>query len=72
MIDMATSAAAYGKVEMARRRGNPIPSGWAINSDVVLSTKPEDMIEDGALLPIGSDPEHGGIRATAWRSWSIC
>ena len=60
VIDMATSAAAYGKVEMARRRGNPIPSGWAINSDGVVSTNPEDMIENGALLPIGSDREHGG------------
>jgi tetratricopeptide (TPR) repeat protein len=28
VIDMATSAAAYGKVEMARRKGDPIPSGW--------------------------------------------
>jgi len=60
VIDMATSAAAYGKVEMARRKGNPIPSGWAINSDGVVSTKPEDMIEGGALLPLGSDREHGG------------
>lgn len=60
VIDMATSAAAYGKVEMARRKGDPIPSGWAINSDGVVSTKPEDMIEGGALLPLGSDREHGG------------
>jgi LDH2 family malate/lactate/ureidoglycolate dehydrogenase len=30
VIDMATNAVAYGKVEMARRKGNPIPSGWAI------------------------------------------
>jgi malate/lactate dehydrogenase-like protein len=59
-IDMATSVAAYGKVEMARRKGNPIPSGWTINSDGVVSTKPADMIEGGALLPLGSDREHGG------------
>ena len=60
VIDMATSAVAYGKVEMARRKGNPIPSGWAINSDGAVTTKPEDMIEGGALLPLGSDREHGG------------
>src|SRR5580692_9194892 len=35
VIDMATSAAAYGKIEIAHRRGEPIPSGWAINSDGV-------------------------------------
>jgi L-2-hydroxycarboxylate dehydrogenase (NAD+) len=40
VIDMATSAAAYGKIEMARRSGNPIPSGWAIDSEGVVTTKP--------------------------------
>src|SRR3984893_8093939 len=62
VIDMATSAAAYGKVEMARRKGNPIPSGWAINSDGVVSTKPEDMIEGGAILYLGSDRIHCGCK----------
>lgn len=60
VIDMATSAATYGKIEMARRRGNPIPSGWAIDSEGVFTTKPEDMADGGALLPLGSDREHGG------------
>src|SRR5262252_2152520 len=60
VIDMATSAVAYGKVEMARRKGNPIPSGWAINSEGIVTTKPEEMVEAGALLPLGSDREHGG------------
>jgi len=60
VIDMATSAVAYGKVEMARRTGASIPSGWAINSDGVVTAKPEDMIEGGSLLPLGSDREHGG------------
>jgi len=60
VVDMATSAVAYGKVEMARRKCNRIPSGWAINSDGLVTTKPEEMIEGGALLPLGSDREHGG------------
>jgi L-2-hydroxycarboxylate dehydrogenase (NAD+) len=60
VIDMATSAATYGRIEMARRSGNPIPSGWAIDSEGVFTTKPEDMAEGGALLPLGSDREHGG------------
>src|SRR4029077_9385678 len=58
--DMATSAAAYGKVEIARRKGSPIPSGWAINGDGVVTTQPGEMIEGAALLPLGSDREHGG------------
>src|SRR5207244_8017800 len=32
VIDMATSAAAFGKIEMARRTRQAIPSGWAIDS----------------------------------------
>ena len=60
VVDMATSAAAYGKIEMAGRGGYPIPSGWAINSEGVVTTKPEEMVSGGALLPLGSDREHGG------------
>jgi L-2-hydroxycarboxylate dehydrogenase (NAD+) len=33
VIDMATSATAYGKIEIALRAGRPIPEGWAIDSD---------------------------------------
>src|SRR5215469_13572940 len=60
VIDLATSAVAYGKVEIARPTDSPIPLGWAINSDGVVTAKPEDMIEGGSLLPLGSDREHGG------------
>lgn len=60
VIDMATSAAAYGKIEMAGRGGCSIPLGWAINSEGVVTTRPEEMVSGGALLPLGSDREHGG------------
>jgi LDH2 family malate/lactate/ureidoglycolate dehydrogenase len=60
VIDMATSAAAYGKIEMARRSGNPIPPGWGIDNHGRVTTNPEQMIAGGALLPLGSDREHGG------------
>jgi L-2-hydroxycarboxylate dehydrogenase (NAD+) len=60
VIDMATSAAAYGKIEIARRRGEAIPEGWAIDSEGRDTTDPNGMIEGGALLPLGSDRERGG------------
>jgi LDH2 family malate/lactate/ureidoglycolate dehydrogenase len=60
VIDMATSAVTLGKIEMARRKGNRIPSGWAIDKEGGATTKPEDMFAGGALLPLGSDSEHGG------------
>ena len=60
VIDMATSAVAYGKIEMARRSCSSIPSGWVVDSQGHATTNPEDMVEGGALLPLGSDREHGG------------
>src|SRR6266702_4597678 len=60
VVDMATSAAAYGKIEIARRRGEPIPEGWAIDSEGRPTTNPDDMVDGGALLPLGSDRDRGG------------
>jgi L-2-hydroxycarboxylate dehydrogenase (NAD+) len=60
VIDMATCAAAYGKIEMARRRGHPIPQGWGIDNQGRGTTNPDDIVAGGALLPLGSDRERGG------------
>lgn len=60
VIDMATCAAAYGKVEIARRRGEPMPAGWAIDREGRETNDPEAMIEGGAILPLGSERERGG------------
>jgi LDH2 family malate/lactate/ureidoglycolate dehydrogenase len=57
---MATSAAAFGKIEMARRSGNAIPRGWGIDGHGRVTTDPEQTVAGGALLPLGSDREHGG------------
>ena len=60
VIDMATSAAAYGKIEIAKRAGKPIPLGWAIDRNGAPTTDPNAMIDGGAQLPLGSDRERGG------------
>lgn len=60
VIDFATSATAYGKIEIAARKGEPIPPGWAVDKDGRPATRPEQMIEGGALLPLGSTREAGG------------
>ena len=59
VIDMATSAAAYGKIEIAKRLGKSVPEGWAIDSEGRGTTNPDDLIAGGALLPLGSDRERG-------------
>ena len=60
VIDMATSAAAYGKIEIAKRAGKPIPLGWAVDRSGAPTIDPNAMIDGGAQLPLGSDRERGG------------
>ena len=60
VIDMATSAVAYGKIEIALRKQAPVPKGWIIDKHGGDTTDPQDMIDGGAQLPLGSDREMGG------------
>jgi LDH2 family malate/lactate/ureidoglycolate dehydrogenase len=60
VIDMATTSAAFGKVENAIRRGESIPSGWAVDAAGSPTTNPQDVYTGGALLPMGSDKDRGG------------
>jgi LDH2 family malate/lactate/ureidoglycolate dehydrogenase len=59
VLDMATSAAANGKLELAAAAGQPIPLGWAVDALGKPSTNPGVLKEGGALLPLGSSPEGG-------------
>ena len=60
VLDMATCTVAYGKIEIAMREGKPIPLGWAVDRDGRPTTDPHEMNDGGALVPLGSDREHGG------------
>ena len=51
-LDMATSEAAHGRMIAARDRGEPIPSGWAVDVDGAPTNDPADGLA-GALLPSG-------------------
>lgn len=60
VIDMATSAAAYGKIEIAQRQGKSVPRTWAIDAEGKATADPADMIHGGALSPLGGSREDGG------------
>ena len=69
IVDMATSAAANGKLEIAQRAGKQVPEGWIQDKEGNPTTNPHALKSGGALLPLGSDPEHGshkgfGLSAT--------
>lgn len=60
VIDMATSVVSYGKIQLAMRHGQPLPHGWALDSDGQPTTHPDDVARSGSLLPLGSNRELGG------------
>ena len=60
VIDMASPAAAFGKLEMALRKGEAIPEGWAIDREGQPTCDPAAMVDGGAMLPLGSTRERGG------------
>ncbi|HQQ99166.1 MAG TPA: Ldh family oxidoreductase [Cyclobacteriaceae bacterium] len=65
VIDLATSAVAYGKIEIAKRKNSRVPKGWITSDQGELSDNPDDMINGGALLPLGSVREMGGHKGYA-------
>lgn len=60
VIDFASSAVAYGKVEIARRKGEKVPLGWCIDKDGFATQEPAEMMEGGALLPLGGSETGSG------------
>lgn len=59
VVDMATAAAANGKLEIAQRANLPIPEGWVQDKDGNSSTSAHQLKDGGSLLPLGSDKDHG-------------
>jgi LDH2 family malate/lactate/ureidoglycolate dehydrogenase len=59
VVDMATSAAANGKLEIAQRSGKQVPEGWIQDKSGNFTTDPHALKSGGSLLPLGSDREHG-------------
>jgi L-2-hydroxycarboxylate dehydrogenase (NAD+) len=57
LLDMATSAAAHGKFEIARREGKPIPPTWGADEEGNPSTDITSIMTRGWLLPLGSTPD---------------
>ncbi len=59
VADMATTTAANGKLEILQRKGKEAPLGWIQDKDGNPSANPHELKSGGALIPLGSDAEHG-------------
>lgn len=69
VIDLATSAAANGKLEIAKRAGKSIPEGWLKDKDGRFSTDPDDLKGGGSLVPLGSNADLGNHKGYALSAW---
>lgn len=61
VLDMATSTVPRGRLEVAARRGETLPFGWAIGPDGSPTTSPEAGLA-GALLPLGGEEDTAGYK----------
>src|SRR5919106_237982 len=53
VLDMATTTAAAGKLEVAARHGKAVPLGWALDQNAEPTTDPKIAQKGRRLLPLG-------------------
>jgi L-2-hydroxycarboxylate dehydrogenase (NAD+) len=64
VLDMATSAVAYGKIQVYEKKKEHIPIGWAIDEEGQVTNDPSKIKPGGhgALLPLGGMEITGGYK----------
>jgi LDH2 family malate/lactate/ureidoglycolate dehydrogenase len=62
VLDMATTAVAVGKIEIQRRKGAPIPHGWAHDTKGNMTTNADVGFESACLAPLGGDEITSGFK----------
>ena len=65
VADFATTTAANGKLEILQRKNAATPPGWVQDANGNESTDANILKKAGALLPLGSDREHGSHKGYA-------
>jgi LDH2 family malate/lactate/ureidoglycolate dehydrogenase len=65
VADFATTTAANGKLEIAQRKNQPIPTGWAQDANGQSSNDADILKMGGALLPLGSEKDLGSHKGYA-------
>lgn len=69
VADFATTTAANGKLEILQRKNALAPVGWIQDKDGAPSTNPDELKFGGALIPLGSDREHGSHKGFCLGAW---
>jgi len=53
VLDMATSIVPIGKITVHEKAGEPVPLGWGMNANGMLTENPSEILNGGALSPLG-------------------
>ena len=53
VLDMATSIVPIGRVTVYQKNGKTIPPGWGIDREGNVTENPAEVLEGGALMPLG-------------------
>ena len=69
VADFATTTAANGKLEILQRKNKEAPEGWIQKKDGSGSINPNELKDGGALLPLGSDRDHGSHKGFCLGAW---
>jgi LDH2 family malate/lactate/ureidoglycolate dehydrogenase len=69
VADFATTTAANGKLEILQRKNQDAPVGWIQTKDGRPTTNAHGVKEGGALIPLGSDREHGSHKGFCLGAW---
>jgi LDH2 family malate/lactate/ureidoglycolate dehydrogenase len=69
VADFATTTAANGKLEILQRKNLAAPVGWVQTKTGMPSTDPNEVKSGGALIPLGSDREHGSHKGFCLGAW---
>jgi L-2-hydroxycarboxylate dehydrogenase (NAD+) len=69
VADFATTTAANGKLEILQRKNLNAPIGWIQKKDGSPSSNAHELKDGGALIPLGSDREHGSHKGYCLGAW---
>ena len=69
VLDMATTTAAFGKIQNYERDHKPIPPTWALDKTGHPTTDPTAAIEAVKLLPFGGSREGAGHKGYGLMVW---
>ncbi|XP_032669327.1 uncharacterized oxidoreductase YjmC-like [Odontomachus brunneus] len=62
VLDMATTAVALGKIELAIRKNEDIPEGWALDSQGKVTRNAQEAYDAGLIMPVGGTEQTSGYK----------